>query len=144
MFSNIKITSDNKIIELGKKCIRNMEYTELFNNKGNNRKLIKLYHGSPNKVIKLEYGKGEDKHDYGRGFYLTRNIELAKEWSVCNGNNVGYVHCYTLDITDLRVLDFNKLSELTWMAELMSHRPADNSARYRKLAPIFIKKLKKI
>lgn len=42
-----------------------------------------LYHGSPNEMIHPIYGLGEDKHDYGRGFYLTANIELAKEWAVC-------------------------------------------------------------
>ena len=45
-------------------------------------KLI-LYHGSPNRVIVPKFGFGEDRHDYGRGFYLTENLELAKEWAVC-------------------------------------------------------------
>ena len=25
-----------------------------------------------------EYGRGEERHDYGKGFYLTENIELPK------------------------------------------------------------------
>lgn len=44
-------------------------------------KLI-LYHGSPNRVIVPKFGFGEDRHDYGRGFYLTENLELAKERAV--------------------------------------------------------------
>lgn len=40
-----------------------------------------LYHGSPNRVIVPKVGFGEDRHDYGRGFYLTENMELAKEWA---------------------------------------------------------------
>lgn len=40
---------------------------------------MRLYHGSPNKVIVPQYGLGEEKHDYGKGFYLTENVELAKE-----------------------------------------------------------------
>lgn len=40
---------------------------------------IILFHGSPNKEIVPVYGRGEDRHDYGKGFYLTENIELAKE-----------------------------------------------------------------
>lgn len=32
---------------------------------------IFLYHGSTEKVIVPQYGFGEDKHDYGKGFYLT-------------------------------------------------------------------------
>lgn len=48
---------------------------------------IILYHGSPNEVITPIYGGGNDKHDYGRGFYLTDNLELAKEWAVCRPND---------------------------------------------------------
>ena len=43
-----------------------------------------LYHGSPNKEIRPTYGLGNDKHDYGKGFYLTESPALASEWSVCN------------------------------------------------------------
>ncbi len=38
---------------------------------------IILYHGSPNKLVNPVFGGGDDKHDYGRGFYLTKNVELA-------------------------------------------------------------------
>lgn len=56
-----------------------------------------LYHGSPNRNFIPEYGKGEDKHDYGRGFYLTENVNLAREWAVCDptGGN-GWVHTENL------------------------------------------------
>ena len=43
---------------------------------------IILYHGSTSEHIVPTYGLGDDKHDYGRGFYLTSEHELAKEWSV--------------------------------------------------------------
>ena len=45
--------------------------------------IITLFHGSPYESVTPEYGLGNDKHDYGRGFYLTANVELAKEWAVC-------------------------------------------------------------
>ena len=38
-----------------------------------------LYHGSPNKQIEPTYGSGNDKHDYGKGFYLTESPVLASE-----------------------------------------------------------------
>lgn len=47
---------------------------------------ITLFHGSPNKTVTPTYGLGEDRHDYGAGFYLTKNDELAKEWAVCRPN----------------------------------------------------------
>lgn len=102
---------------------------------------IILYHGSPNKVVVPEYGFGEDKHDYGKGFYLTENMELAKEWAVCRPNETnGWVHKYELDTTDLMVLDFQEYKVLSWLAELMKHRDASDSRRYKVLSKKFIAK----
>ena len=103
--------------------------------------LIYLYHGSPNKEVAPTFGKGEDKHDYGKGFYLTENIELAKEWSVCRPTEQnGWVHKYTLDINELKVLDFQEKGVLAWLAELMKHREASDSKRYKLLSNLFINK----
>lgn len=103
-------------------------------------KLI-LYHGSPNEIIIPTYSKGEDKHDYGKGFYLTESIDLAKEWAVCRPNDKnGYVHKYVLDTVGLNILDFQEKDVLSWLAELMKHRAADNSKRYRMLSKKFIEK----
>ena len=102
---------------------------------------ILLYHGSPDKVIVPQYGFGEDKHDYGRGFYLTEDIELAKEWAVCRPNETtGWVHKYELDTTELKILDFQQHDVLVWLAELMKHRDADDSRRYKVLSEKFIAK----
>ena len=100
-----------------------------------------VYHGSPNRDFIPTFGLGEEKHDYGKGFYLTGNIELAKEWAVCTPNEVsGWVHKYEFDLSDLSVLDFEKESILSWLAELMKHRQADSSKRYRMLSEKFIVK----
>ena len=100
-----------------------------------------LYHGTFDKVVNPTYGKGEDRHDYGRGFYLTESIELAKEWAVCRPNDTnGWVHKFELDITDLKILDFQEKNVLCWLAELMKHREAADSKRYRMLAEKFINK----
>ena len=102
---------------------------------------MELYHGSPNKEFIPKYVLGEERHDYGRGFYLTGNIELAKEWAVCNPNDEnGWVHKYVLDCEKLRILDFEKLGVLPWIAELMKHRDADSSRRYKILSKKFIEK----
>lgn len=102
---------------------------------------IILYHGSLNKVVVPTYGLGDEKHDYGKGFYLTENIELAKEWAVCRPNEInGWVHKYELEIEGLKILDFEKLDILSWLAELMKHRDAADSKRYHILAKKFIDK----
>lgn len=103
-------------------------------------KLI-LYHGSPNRVIVPKFGFGEDRHDYGRGFYLTENLELAKEWAVCRPDETnGWVHKYELEMDGLNILDFQKYDVLSWLAELMKHRDAADSRRYKMLAQKFIEK----
>lgn len=103
--------------------------------------IITLYHGSPNKIVVPKYGYGEEKHDYGRGFYLTDDIELAKEWAVCRPDESnGWVHKYELESDELRILDFKEHNVLSWLAELMKHREAADSKRYRVLAEKFIAK----
>ena len=100
-----------------------------------------LSHGSPNKIVVPTYGMGEEKHDYGQGFYLTESIDLAKEWAVCRPNEaIGYVHQYELDMNSLQILDFQEKGVLAWLAELMKHRDAADSKRYRMLAKKFIEK----
>ena len=100
---------------------------------------IILYHGTPNKVVTPFFGGGDEKHDYGRGFYLTENIELAKEWAVCRPDDTnGWVHKYELDCEGLKILDLQEKDILSWLAELMKHRDAADSKRYRMLAAKFI------
>lgn len=100
-----------------------------------------LFHGSPNKIVVPTYGMGEEKHDYGQVFYLTESINLAKEWAVCRPNEaIGYVHQYELDMDSLQILDFQEKGVLAWLAELMKHRDAADSKRYRMLAKKFIEK----
>ena len=103
-------------------------------------KLI-LFHGSPDKVILPTYGKGEKRHDYGQGFYLTESIDLAKEWAVCRPNEKsGWVHKYQLDTGGLKILDLQDKGVLSWLAELMKHRDAADSKRYHMLVKKFIEK----
>ena len=95
---------------------------------------IILYHGTQNKIVTPVFGGGNDKHDYGRGFYLTEVLNLAKEWAVCVPNSEnGWVHKYELDCTGLNILDFQEKDVLNWLAELMKHRDAADSKRYRML-----------
>lgn len=102
---------------------------------------IILFHGSTDKFIVPTYGRGEDKHDYGRGFYLTESLDLAKEWAVCRPNEAnGWVHKYELDTDGLKIMDFQDQGVLAWLAELMKHRDAADSRRYRMLASKFIEK----
>ena len=96
---------------------------------------IIIYHGS-SKVIKQPlFGEGKKYNDYGRGFYCTKDIELAKEWA-CTEDIQGYANKYELNLTDLKILDLsnNKYNILNWLAILMENRIVNLSTPLQKQA----------
>ena len=102
---------------------------------------MKLYHGSPVESFKPTYGLGRDDHDYGRGFYMTADIDLAREWAV--GQRVdaaGWLHVYEADVDSLKLFDFADVGVYAWLAELMKHRQADTSPSYVRSVAKFISK----
>ena len=84
---------------------------------------IILYHGSENIIKKPQFGKGALQNDYGRGFYCTENIELAKEWACASQHN-GYANIYEFDMTGLKCLSLNspEYNILNWLAILADNR----------------------
>ena len=80
---------------------------------------VRLYHGSEKIIEKPEFGKGARNNDYGKGFYCTENIELAREWACAKQKN-GYVNIYDLDMSGLQVLNLNsqEYNILNWLAIL--------------------------
>lgn len=98
-----------------------------------------LYHGSQVESFTPTYGLGNDSHDYGRGFYTTADIELGKEWAVGQQANAdGWLHAYEVDLGPLKVFDFAEVGVLAWLAELMKHRPADDTPSYMRDSVRFI------
>lgn len=85
-------------------------------------KLI-LYHGSPEIIQTPVFGKGKSYNDYGRGFYCTEHLELAKEWA-CTENTDGYANKYEMDTKGLSVLNLSsdEYTILHWLALLMKYR----------------------
>lgn len=86
----------------------------------------KLYHGSSDIIEKPKYGYGKSYNDYGRGFYCTGSIEMAKEWGVGKDQD-GYANAYELDCTGLNILDLNseEYGILHWLAVLLQNREFD-------------------
>lgn len=84
---------------------------------------ITLYHGSPEIIKKPSYGKGKDGNDYGKGFYCTEHLELAKEWACTEGVD-GFANQYTLNTEELKILNLSdaEYTTLHWLALLADNR----------------------
>lgn len=85
-----------------------------------------IYHGSKDIINKPVFGKGKPYNDYGLGFYCTKNLELAKEWSVELNRN-GYANIYQIDDSKLTVLNLNsdEYCILHWLSVLLENREFD-------------------
>ena len=82
-----------------------------------------LYHGSTEIIEKPIYGKGKAYNDYGKGFYCTEILELAKEWACTEGVD-GYANQYEIETDNLRILNLSadEYTILHWLALLMTYR----------------------
>lgn len=82
-----------------------------------------IYHGSEQIIVKPQYGVGSAANDYGRGFYCTESLELAKEWA-CKRDRNGFANCYSLEMNDLTVCSLNEepYHILNWLAILTRYR----------------------
>lgn len=88
--------------------------------------MIELYHGSPKIINYPIFGEGNPRNDYGRGFYCTKEIELAKEWA-CPTQDDGFANRYLFDSEGLDVLDLStgQYNILNWLAILLENRIFD-------------------
>jgi len=88
---------------------------------------MRIYHGSSVEIPKPQLGKGRPNNDYGRGFYCTEDIEMAREWACRGKEPPGWVNAYELSEGDLSVLDLMspEYTILNWMAVLLTNRTFD-------------------
>lgn len=95
-----------------------------------------IYHGSKDIIKTPIYGAGKPYNDYGRGFYCTQSLEMAKEWAVEKDRD-GYANKYQISTDGLNILDLNdsKYTFLHWLTILLTYRtfnilsPLANEAR---------------
>lgn len=99
-----------------------------------------LYHGSENLIEVPVFGKGARQNDYGKGFYCTENVELAREWACAKQKN-GYVNCYELDCEGLKILNLNskEYNILNWLAILADNRTYWQNGSIAEEAKAYIK-----
>lgn len=82
-----------------------------------------LYHGTDKYFTNPTYGIGNINNDFGLGFYLTENIELAKEWA-CKSTKNSVINKYELDMQELNILNLmdDKYTILNWITILVENR----------------------
>lgn len=88
-----------------------------------------LYHDSKDIIEKSYYHGGKAENNYGFGFYCTKSLKLAKEWSCSNNENNGFSNKYSLDLPSLKILDLTdkRYSILNWVAIILKFRTFDFS-----------------
>ena len=85
---------------------------------------MELYHGSDKIITTPKYNYGNHSNDYGCGFYMSNQKDVAKLWASKNIDG-GYVMSYEVNIKNLNVLFLNDQNEdniLKWISILVKHR----------------------
>lgn len=83
-----------------------------------------LYYGADNAFIDPKYNYGNSSNDYGQGFYLTPEKEMAKLWA-SQYKDGGQVVTYDIAIDKLKICKLNENSDesiLRWITILTKHR----------------------
>lgn len=84
---------------------------------------IELLHGTDHILEQPDYLLGKANNDYGRGFYCTRELTMAREWA-CKQNTDGFVNRYFFDQDSLNILNLSDGTHhiLNWLALLLKNR----------------------
>lgn len=93
----------------------------------NENNIITLYHGSQKIIERPLFSFGKTNNDYGRGFYCTKDKNLAGEWA-CQKGSDGFINQYELDTSELKTLYLNnkKHSIFHWLTVLVENRLVDD------------------
>ena len=82
-----------------------------------------IFHGSSKIIEKPQLLLGKSTNDFGRGFYLTEDIDLGREWSV-GFKKKGYLNKYLIETDGLNILDLTSKPKnlLNWIVLLIANR----------------------
>ena len=88
---------------------------------------IALFHGSLDAVGWPQLSKCRAANDFGKCFYCTEEMDLAKEWS-CQYGKTGVVSGYILKMDGLNIVNLNseQYHTLNWIGTLLEHRQPNN------------------
>lgn len=102
-------------------------------------KTLTIYHGSSEQRNHPIHGYGKTTNDYGRGFYCTESLEMAKEWACADGSD-GYANKYVINTQDLTILYLNsgEFHILNWLSILLENRTFNISGGIAKRAKEYL------
>ncbi|MFI3213084.1 MAG: DUF3990 domain-containing protein [Eubacteriales bacterium] len=66
--------------------------------------MITVYHGSNVVVNNPSLTYGRDDADFGSGFYVTREIEMAEKWAARKNNSI--INVYEIDLDNINGIEF--------------------------------------
>lgn len=79
------------------------------------KRIEKLYHGTNKHFDRFDFKYAKQFKDFGKGFYLTSNLNQAQRWAQKKSERSGkaYIYCYDVeknleDIKILELLQYNK------------------------------------
>lgn len=85
---------------------------------------MRFYYGADKLLIEPLFNHGNPTNDYGLGFYMTKDKEMARLWASKNEGG-GYLIEYDVDMSDLNILYLNNNTDddvLKWISILVNHR----------------------
>lgn len=84
---------------------------------------IELLHGTDHIIEQPNCLLGKTNNDYGRGFYCTRELAMAREWA-CKQNTDGFVNKYSFEQESMNILNLLDGTHhiLNWLALLLKNR----------------------
>ena len=87
------------------------------------KKRINVFHGSSVVVERPQMNRCRSTNDFGKCFYTTEYLDLAKEWAAQNMEG-GKVSAYELRLDGLNVLNLNngEYSILNWIGTILQYR----------------------
>lgn len=84
---------------------------------------MKYYYGADCLLTKPEFNKGNPSNDYGLGFYLTPDKEMARLWA--SKFDDGYLIEFDVDVSKLKIMQLATINDediLRWLSILITHR----------------------
>lgn len=82
-----------------------------------------LYHTSDQEIRIPNLEIGRKNADFGKGFYLSDNLEFSKRWARESKGHMPVINCYHLDLEGLKVLYLERNAD--WYNYIFKNRRAE-------------------